>query len=137
MVLGHSAGADIALTYALESSAHCVRLICVAGGRVHNDRDWRRVYELNRDGIGELLPPAAYRYNMHVNSTLTQNWREYCKALDLLQRIAALSTPGHYVLAERTLARTGHFSNSQHSHVVAPARSSHDTRVAIPSGTPE
>ena len=102
-MLGHSAGADIALARALEYPVHCVRLICVAGGRVHNDRDWRRVYELNRDGIGELLPPAAYRYNLHVNSTLTQNWREYCKVPDLPQRIAALSTPIHYVLAGKDI----------------------------------
>ena len=98
-VLGHSAGADMALAYALAWPARCEQLLCVAGGRIHNDRDWRRVYEINRDGIGELLPPAASPYNMHANSMFTQSWREYCKAPDLLRRIAALNTPVHYILA--------------------------------------
>jgi proline iminopeptidase len=70
-VLGHSAGGDMALAYAL-AHPHCIdSLICVAGGRIHNDRDWRKVYEWNVQHRADLLP-----------------------------RIAALPMPVHYVLAD-------------------------------------
>ncbi len=37
---GHSWGADLALLYTLEHSSRVAGLICIAGGRVHDDREW-------------------------------------------------------------------------------------------------
>jgi pimeloyl-ACP methyl ester carboxylesterase len=42
---GHSWGADLALIYASEYTPHVVSLICIAGGRIHNDREWHNEYE--------------------------------------------------------------------------------------------
>lgn len=98
-LLGHSAGADFALAYALTYPQCVERVICIAGGRIHHDRDWRTVYEYKRDHVGEALPEMAFPYNAHVNVTLNAAWRQYCKAPDLLQRIAALDVPVHYILA--------------------------------------
>lgn len=98
-LIGHSAGGDLALAYALEHPHSVDRLICVAGGRIHNDRDWRKVYEWNLRNASEVLPEMAYPYNPQVNERVSASWRRYCTAPDLLQRIAALPMPVHYVLA--------------------------------------
>ena len=50
---GHSWGADLALVYALEYTQHVSGLICIAGGRVHNDREWHSEYKRKKQLVGE------------------------------------------------------------------------------------
>ena len=40
IVGGHSWGSDLALAYALAHPARVSGLLCIAGGKVHDDRDW-------------------------------------------------------------------------------------------------
>ena len=98
-IAGHSWGADLALAYALHFPAATAQVVCISGGRIHNDRQWHNVYAQRRDTKGELVPPAAYPYNNEVNARMNQSWKDYCKQPDLLARIAALHVPVHYLLA--------------------------------------
>lgn len=65
---GHSWGADLALIYAIEYTAHVTGLICIAGGRVHNDREWRSEYERRKEQDGERVPHFDYPPNSEVNN---------------------------------------------------------------------
>ena len=98
-VAGHSWGADLALAYALHFPARTTQVVCISGGRVHNDRQWHAVYSRRRDEQGELLPPAAMPYNNEVNARMNESWKQFCKRPDLLARLAALQVPVHYLLA--------------------------------------
>ena len=98
-VAGHSWGADLALAYALHFPQRTRQVVCISGGRIHNDRQWHAVYSRRRDDVGELVPPAQSPYNNEVNTRLNQSWQDFCKRPDLLARIAALQVPVHYLLA--------------------------------------
>ncbi len=47
----------------------------------------------------------AAAFGPQVNERVSASWRRYCKAPDLLQRIAALPMPVHYVLADEEIRR--------------------------------
>ena len=98
-VAGHSWGADLALAYALHFPEQTTQVLCISGGRIHNDRQWHQVYSRRRDEEGELIPPADFPYNNEVNSRMNQSWKDFCKRPDLLLRIAELQVPVHYLLA--------------------------------------
>jgi proline iminopeptidase len=41
IVAGHSSGADLAFAYALHYPERVYGFICIAGGRIHNDREMK------------------------------------------------------------------------------------------------
>jgi proline iminopeptidase len=82
---GHSWGADLALIYALEHAQHVAGLFCVAGGRIHNDREWHNEYERRKEHEGERLPEFDYPPNMEVNKQLNRSWKRYIQKPSLLR----------------------------------------------------
>jgi proline iminopeptidase len=93
IVAGHSWGADLALIYALRYPEHTRGLICMAGGRVHNDREWHQVYQQKRDQ--GLEPPLAWDYpvNLDVNEQVGRSWKQYIQRPSLLKELARLDRP--------------------------------------------
>lgn len=98
-LLGHSAGADLALAFALAYPDQTNAVLAVAGGRVHNDRQWHQVYSYRRDHEGELVPDQAFPFNGHVNEQMNRSWKEYCKQPGLFKQLSRLNVPVHYLLA--------------------------------------
>ncbi len=97
IVGGHSFGADLALFYALRYPQHTLGFICIAGGRIHNDREWHRVYREKRDQGLEPLIPEASPVNMDVNKQVNQSWKEYVQRPTLLLELSKLEIPGLFV----------------------------------------
>ena len=65
VVGGHSWGPNLALAYALAHPERVSGLLCLSGGRIHNDRTWHEQYRRLRDDEFRLefsTPP-----NMEVN----------------------------------------------------------------------
>jgi proline iminopeptidase len=93
IVGGHSAGADLALAYALEYPEHLLGCICISGGRIHNDREWHRIYSQRRDQGLEILPPFDYPPNLEVNAEANRSWKQYIQRPSLLKEIAHLDRP--------------------------------------------
>ncbi|HEU4509537.1 MAG TPA: alpha/beta hydrolase [Pyrinomonadaceae bacterium] len=98
---GHSWGADLALIYALEHPEKVAGLICISGGRMHNDREWHKEYE--RRKTTERLPEFNYPSNLEVNRLLSQSWKQYIQKPDLLRRISELKIPALFVYGNRDI----------------------------------
>lgn len=99
IVGGHSAGADLALATAMEHPDSTIGVLCLAGGRVHDDRQWHRVYDIGRTLRPETPPPGSEPYNLQVNARHSQSWKAFCKRPSLLRRLATLPLPVRYILA--------------------------------------
>lgn len=100
---GHSWGADLALIYALEHARHVAGLICISGGRVHNDREWHAEYERGKEQEGEHVPRFDYPPNMEVNRQLSRSWKRYIQSPGLLRAISRLTVPALFVYGERDI----------------------------------
>ena len=103
IVAGHSAGADLALAYTLAYPKLVLSFICIAGGRIHNDREWHRIYSERRDQGLEILPPFDYPPNMEVNTQVNRSWKEYIQRPSLLKQIAQLDRPGLFVYGDQDI----------------------------------
>ncbi|NRA58662.1 MAG: alpha/beta hydrolase [Phycisphaerales bacterium] len=103
IIVGHSAGVDLALLYALTHPQHCRAIIGLAGGRVVNDRSWSEAYRHNRETIGEPLPEQPHPCDPRVNTESDAWWRQCITRPSLLADLARLETPAHFVLAERDI----------------------------------
>jgi proline iminopeptidase len=97
IVAGHSWGADLALIYALQYPQNTLGLICIAGGRVHNDREWHRIYCAKRDQGLEKLPTYAFPPNLKVNEQLNADWQQYIHRPQLLRDLAKLDRPALFL----------------------------------------
>ena len=93
VVGGHSAGADLALAYALSHPDRTLALVYLSGTGVQDDRQWHAAYEEGKVRRGERLPEFAYPYNPEVNRVGNASWREFIKRPTLLRRIAELGVP--------------------------------------------
>jgi proline iminopeptidase len=93
IVGGHSWGADLALAYALANPQRTRALVCLSGGRVHNDREWHEAYRRGRDEGREVEPEYAYPPNLDVNREVMRSWRAFIKQPRLLRSIADLDMP--------------------------------------------
>src|SRR5262249_38655055 len=71
-------------------------LICLAGGRVTNDRLWHDAYEQRRDE--ETLPPTDFPVNFEVNHELGRDWKEYIHHPLLLREIAINQIPALFLV---------------------------------------
>lgn len=97
---GHSWGADLALLYALENPARVAGLVCIAGGRIQNDRLWHEEYVRRKMEEGERLPEFVYAPNRDVNAQLNNAWKTYIQKPDLLLSISKLQAPALFVYGE-------------------------------------
>ena len=100
---GHSWGADLALFYALEHTPHVAGLICIADGRIHNDREWHREYERRKADEGEPAPQFDYPLNMEVNKQLNRSWKHYIQNPTLLKAISKLEIPTLFIYGDRDI----------------------------------
>jgi proline iminopeptidase len=97
VVAGHSWGADLSLIYALTHPDRCAGLLCVAGGRLTNDREWYAAYargvEEGREAPLKTDPPT----NMMVNRQLSADFKRYIQRPTLLREVAALQAPAIFL----------------------------------------
>jgi proline iminopeptidase len=97
IVGGHSFGADFALLYAIAQPQATAGLICLAGGRVANDREWHSAYEHGLTTIGEVVPATDYPPNLEMNSLYNQDWKRVIQRPTLLHEIAHIQAPALFL----------------------------------------
>jgi proline iminopeptidase len=102
-VAGHSWGADLSLIFALTHPQRCAGLLCVAGGRLNNDREWHAAYDRRRaEGheppLENELPP-----NMAVNQQLNADFKRYVQRPTLFREVAALAVPALFLYGEEDI----------------------------------
>ena len=120
IVAGHSAGADLALLYALHYPERTMGFVCVAGGRIHNDREWHKAYQQGRDA--GLEPPLDYAFppNLEVNRQLNAEWKRYIQRPTLLRELAELRRPALFLYGERDIRP--HWPVAQVANLLPDAR---------------
>lgn len=103
IVAGHSWGADLALAYALRYPERTLGLVCLAGGRMNNDREWHRLYSEGRDQ--GLEPPLEFDYppNLDVNAQVNRSMKEYIQRPGLFREIARLDRPALFLYGSRDI----------------------------------
>jgi proline iminopeptidase len=103
IVAGHSWGADLALLYALHYPAHTSGIICLAGGRIHTDREWHATYHARRDAGAE--PELAWDYppNLEVNAALNQAMHAYARRPTLYRELAGVAAPALFVYGDQDI----------------------------------
>lgn len=99
---GHSWGADLALMYALEYPQRVIGSICIAGGRMNNDREWHNAYKAGKEK-GELLPKFDYPFNDDVNKQLNADRKDYIQDPFLLQDVSKLDIPVVFVYGQNDI----------------------------------
>ena len=97
VVAGHSAGADWALAYALQHTHRVAGIVCLSGGRIHNDREWHAEYSRARDAGEEPDLEFAYPPNMEVNRQLNAEWKAFIKQPNLLRDLSRMRVPALFV----------------------------------------
>jgi proline iminopeptidase len=97
IVAGHSAGADLALAYAVEFPERLHGFVCLSGGRVIDDRSWHAAYSAARAAGLEPELDYAYPPNMDANRALSASWKAYCRRPDLWREIAQIQTQALFV----------------------------------------
>ena len=97
ILCGHSAGADLAIIYALEYPQRVQGLICLSGGRFHNDREWHAIYRQKREQGFEPLPDFAYPFNLTVNTEVNQDWKRFIQRPTLLRELTQLTVPVTFI----------------------------------------
>jgi proline iminopeptidase len=103
MLLGHSAGPDMALAYALRQPAQTMGLIGIAGGRIVNDREWHETYRTRLASVGEDLGGKVFHADPKVNSQGNASWRAFCKRPTLLRELAELEVPCIFINASEDI----------------------------------
>lgn len=97
VVAGHSWGADLSLIYALAHPAHCAGLLCVAGGRLSNDREWQAAYDRGMREGREAPPEFASPPNLAANKQLNADYKRYVQRPTLFREVAALDLPALFL----------------------------------------
>lgn len=103
IVGGHSWGADLSLTYALEHPDRVRGVICIASGRFNNDREWHRIYDERRLQGLEVLPEFQFPPNMEVNREGNASRRQYIQRPTLWRDLSRLATPAIFIYGENDI----------------------------------
>jgi proline iminopeptidase len=103
VVAGHSWGADLALIYALHEPQRVLGFACIAGGRLHNDREWHEVYTQRHEQGLERELDFSYPPNMEVNAQVNQSWKQYIQRPSLLKALSQLDRPALFLYGERDI----------------------------------
>ncbi|MBX3010153.1 MAG: alpha/beta hydrolase, partial [Caldilineaceae bacterium] len=75
VVLGHSAGPNVALAYALRYPERTLGVIGIAGGKFVDDRAWHETYRTRRDIEGEDVGGKVFHADPRVNSQGNADWK--------------------------------------------------------------
>jgi len=97
IVAGHSWGADLSLIYALTHPERTLGVLCLAGGRLHNDREWHAAYDRGRTEGRETPPDFDFPPNLEVNRQLNAEWKRYVQRPSLWREVAALDVLALFV----------------------------------------
>jgi len=97
VVAGHSWGADLALIYALAHPGRALGLVCLAGGRMNNDREWHAAYDRGCAEGRETHPEFAFPPNLVVNQQLNAERKRDIQRPTLWREIAALDVPALFL----------------------------------------
>lgn len=103
IVAGHSWGADLALIYALHHPERVRGIICLAGGRLNNDREWHAAYTRGRDA--GLEPDLDYDYppNLDVNAQVNLATKRYIQRPTLWREVAQLQVPALFIYGDQDI----------------------------------
>lgn len=97
IVLGHSAGCELSLAYAIRFPERVVAMICLSGGRIVDDRSWHAAYSAARDAGLEPELDFAYPPNMEANQALNAERRVFIRRPELLREVAAIQASTLFV----------------------------------------
>lgn len=103
ILLGHSAGPNAALAYAMQYPAHTYGVIGIAGGKFVDDRSWSKTYHERLDSIGEDLGGKIFRADPQVNTQGNADWKVYCKTATVFRDLADMQTPCVFINAENDI----------------------------------
>jgi proline iminopeptidase len=96
LLAGHSWGADLSLLYALAYPDACTGLLCLAGGRLNNDRAWHAAY----DRAKHYEAAAELAYNSTANRHLNEDCQRHLRRPTLYRDVAALTMPALFLYGE-------------------------------------
>ena len=92
IVLGHSAGPNVALAYALRNPNRVKGVIGIAGGKFVDDRSWSETYRLGLDTVGEDLGGKIFSAAPEVNAQGNADWKAYCRRETIFRELADMTT---------------------------------------------
>ena len=92
VLLGHSAGPNVAIAYALRYPKRALGVIGIAGGKFVNDRSWSETYETRRDTVGEDLGGKVFHADAEVNKRGNADWKAYCRRPSMFRELAEMQT---------------------------------------------
>ncbi|MDH5675128.1 MAG: alpha/beta hydrolase [Myxococcales bacterium] len=99
IVIGHSAGANFALAYAMRRANSVRGLVGIAGGNLVNDRTWHAAYKEGLQAVGEDHAGAVFHADPAVNREGNDGWREFARRPSLLREVSELSVPCCFIAA--------------------------------------
>ena len=103
IVAGHSAGADLALAYAIEFPERLHGVVAISGGRLVDDRSWHAAYAAARDAGLEREIDYTYAPNMDANRALNAAWKAYCRRPGLWRDIAQIQVPALFIYGAKDI----------------------------------
>jgi proline iminopeptidase len=103
IVAGHSWGADLALIYAMHHPDVVLGCVCLAGGRMVNDREWHRIYAEKRDLGMEKVPDFDFPYNAEVNRQVNRSAKEYIQRPGLWHDLVNVDKPVLFVYGDQDI----------------------------------
>lgn len=92
ILLGHSAGSNVALAYALRHPDQTLGVIGIAGGKFVDDRSWSETYRVRRDTVGEDAGGKVFHADPLVNSQGNADWKDYCQRATVLRELSLMDT---------------------------------------------
>jgi proline iminopeptidase len=96
-VAGHSWGADLSLIYALAHPGRTLGVLCLAGGRLNNDREWHAAYDRGLAEGRETPPAFDYPPNLAANKQLNAEYKRYVQRPTLWRGVADLPVPALFL----------------------------------------
>jgi len=103
VVAGHSWGADLALIYGLTYPERTRGIVCLAGGRLNNDREWHAAYTHGRDAGLEPELDFEYPPAMEVNAQVNRSTKLYIQRPTLWREVAQLQIPALFVYGDKDI----------------------------------
>jgi proline iminopeptidase len=94
---GHSAGANLALTYGLTHPERTTAVIAISSPGFQDDRSWHEAYHAGVDAGRDPVPDFAFPPNMEVNREANASWKEYARRPTLCRDLTALPVPTLFV----------------------------------------
>ncbi|MCB0110886.1 MAG: alpha/beta hydrolase [Caldilineaceae bacterium] len=92
LLLGHSAGPNVALAYALRYPEQTSGVIGIAGGKFVDDRAWSETYRKGRDTVGEDVGGKVFHADPEVNPKGNADWKAYCQRVTIFRELADMRT---------------------------------------------